>query len=177
MDAIEAVKLKYPELLVSMDITQVLGKQKLSNLEFCDYVFGSCHKYGGMKGIGYLISVKPMNSIYSLDGGRDGTINHCGIIASSEALKSATNLNWRNLLTSRIVQAAFGSDFNILINESSNIWLGSFKGLETYDIRQQYPNVILGFGTACSDGLHEIPEIYNRILASRDLKSVFRLSV
>ena len=177
LDAIEAVKLKCPELLVSMDITQVLGKQKLSNLEFCDYVFGSCHKYGGMKGIGYLISVKPIKSIYSFDGSRDGTINHCGIIASSVALKSATNLDWRNMLTSRILEASFGSDFSILINESSNIVLGSFKGLETYVIRQQYPNVILGFGTACSDGLQEVPEIYKHILSTRDLKSVFRLSV
>lgn len=177
LEGIEEIMLKYPELIVSMDTTQVLGKQELRNLGFCNYIFGSCHKYGGMKGVGYTISDKPIESIYSFDGSRDGTVNHCGIIASTEALKSARKLDWRKILTTRITEASFGLDFELLMNESSNIALGAFEELELYDIRREYPHVILGFGTACSQGLHEIPEIYRRLLSSRKKKSIIRLSV
>lgn len=177
LDLIRTIVKTNSWLIVSMDLTQIFGKKELEDLSFCDFFFASCHKYGGMKGVGFLIGNQDYHPIYSRNNSRDGTINHCGIFASKEALIVSKRENWNELLLSNIKLASFESDFKILLNESPNIALGAFNNLDIYDVSQIYPNVILGFGTACSQGLQEIPLIYRHIQREFGTASVIRLSV
>ncbi|MBB5037803.1 aminotransferase class V-fold PLP-dependent enzyme [Prosthecobacter dejongeii] len=78
------------------DAAQWIGKQPADQLGTCDYLTGSAHKFGGPKGIGFLILADAEESFPLLHGGpqensrRAGTENYPAIAAMVAALESAT---------------------------------------------------------------------------------------
>ena len=79
------------------DAAQWIGKQPADQLGTCDYLTGSAHKFGGPKGIGFLILADAEESFPLLHGGpqensrRAGTENYPAIAAMVAALESATD--------------------------------------------------------------------------------------
>lgn len=79
------------------DAAQWIGKQPAEQLGTCDYLTGSAHKFGGPKGIGFLILADAEESFPLLHGGpqensrRAGTENYPAIAAMVAALEAATD--------------------------------------------------------------------------------------
>jgi cysteine desulfurase len=79
------------------DAAQWIGKQPAEELGTCDYLTGSAHKFGGPKGIGFLILADAEESFPLLHGGpqensrRAGTENYPAIAAMVAALEAATD--------------------------------------------------------------------------------------
>ena len=76
------------------DASQWIGKMDLSELGACSYVTGCAHKFGGPRGVGFLILPQSgAESFKSLRGGeqeaghRGGTENVAGILAMVKALR------------------------------------------------------------------------------------------
>lgn len=77
------------------DAVQWLGKQPACGLGDCDYLTGSAHKFGGPKGVGFLLLADAQESFPLLHGGpqevgrRAGTENFPGVAGMLAALESA----------------------------------------------------------------------------------------
>jgi cysteine desulfurase len=78
------------------DAAQWIGKLESTAFGSCDYVTGSAHKFGGSKGVGFLIAADADEAFPLLHGGpqeqsrRAGTENYPGIEAMVAALESLT---------------------------------------------------------------------------------------
>jgi cysteine desulfurase len=78
------------------DAAQWIGKLDCADLGSCDYVTGSAHKFGGSKGVGFLLVADADESFPLLHGGpqeqsrRAGTENYPGIEAMVTALEDLT---------------------------------------------------------------------------------------
>lgn len=76
------------------DAAQWIGKLDASTLGTCDYLTGSAHKFGGPKGIGFLVLADESESFPLLHGGpqegsrRAGTENYPGIEAMVTTLET-----------------------------------------------------------------------------------------
>ncbi len=78
------------------DAVQWLGKLPASDLGTCDYLTGSAHKFGGPKGVGFLLLAHAQEAFPLLHGGpqeegrRAGTENYPAIEAMVTALEALT---------------------------------------------------------------------------------------
>ena len=78
------------------DAAQWIGKLPTHELGACDYVTGSGHKFGGPKGVGFLIMRDEKEALYFLQGGpqeegrRAGTENYPAVEAMVTALEWLT---------------------------------------------------------------------------------------
>jgi len=76
------------------DAAQWIGKCAVAGLDRCDFVTGSGHKFGGGKGVGFLLLPEDFETIHfhgqiggpQEDGRRAGTENLPGVVAMVEAL-------------------------------------------------------------------------------------------
>jgi len=168
---------KQEHIKLSLDITQAIGKSPLINLDWCDYIFASCHKYGGPKGIGFLVHKDKTRFLMQIDEARDGTINHVGIIASISALKQAIKINWYQELLNRINLSGLLKEMDQIYDNKYNVILLTSKNLDNFQIVRKYPNVIVGFGSACSNGIMNTPKIYANLKDQLNVKTVIRISV
>ena len=160
-----------------IDITQSLGKTDPVNLDWCSCIFGSVHKFGGFKGLGLLIHNGIYTPIIGKNKIRKGTLNHPAIFGSVEAYKRARTYNWVELLSNRILQWEDIPDLIDLESSQGHIKLFGSKMLESHQINARYNNVIVGFGSACSNGLFTTPAVYEQLCLHFGLKSIIRLSV
>lgn len=75
------------------DASQWVGKMPLQGLGACDYMTGCAHKFGGPRGVGFMVLPIAGPSFFSAFGGaqeqgrRAGTEDVAGVIAMLEALK------------------------------------------------------------------------------------------
>lgn len=82
-------------VLYHCDASQWIGKRALSGLADCDFVTGCAHKFGGPKGVGFLILPENSTAFCSLRGGtqefgyRAGTEDVAGVLAMRVALERA----------------------------------------------------------------------------------------
>ncbi len=105
------------------DAAQWLGKLPATGLGTCDYLTGSAHKFGGPKGVGFLLTANAAERFPLLHGGpqedgrRAGTENIPAILAMVAALgetetaaaASATEQGaWRDACAKRLQQALPG---------------------------------------------------------------------
>lgn len=76
------------------DAAQWIGKLPANEMGMCDYVTGCAHKFGGPKGVGFLVLRDEHEALSFLSGGpqengrRAGTENYPGIAAMVAALES-----------------------------------------------------------------------------------------
>ena len=78
------------------DASQWVGKMPLEGLASCDYVTACAHKFGGTKGVGFMLVPEDSGSFRILSGGiqekgrRAGTEDVAGVLAMLAALDAAT---------------------------------------------------------------------------------------
>ncbi|HAV12423.1 MAG TPA: cysteine desulfurase [Opitutae bacterium] len=78
------------------DASQWIGKLPLDGLSNCDYVTGCAHKFGGPRGVGFLMLPQGAARFQSLHGGaqqgerRAGTEDVAGVLAMLAAFEAAT---------------------------------------------------------------------------------------
>lgn len=105
------------------DAAQWLGKLPAAGLGTCDYLTGSAHKFGGPKGVGFLLTADAAERFPLLHGGpqeegrRAGTENTPAILAMVAALDeaetaaaeiAAPQAAWRDACAARLQQALPG---------------------------------------------------------------------
>jgi len=81
------------------DAAQWIGKCAVAGLDRCDFVTGSGHKFGGGKGVGFLILPEDFETIHfhgqiggpQEDGRRAGTENLPGVVAMVDALQERSD--------------------------------------------------------------------------------------
>ena len=97
------------------DSTQLPGKEALENLNQCSFSVSSAHKFGGPKGIGWLVGENTSSLILGGEqekGRRGGTENYPSILAACSAWKSnvETSINISEL-------SKYRDDFEERMNE------------------------------------------------------------
>ncbi len=87
------------EIPFHCDAAQWFGKQEDLGFETCDWVTGSAHKFGGPKGVGFLVAPPDTTRLPGAQSGgpqenglRGGTENFPAIVALEAALHEATGL-------------------------------------------------------------------------------------
>jgi cysteine desulfurase len=91
---IGAIISRYPHVRYHVDGVQAIGKVPFSWKEWGVHLFtGSAHKFGGPKGVGFLLVKEGIELAPLLDGGeqefgmRSGTLNVPGVVAMAKALR------------------------------------------------------------------------------------------
>ncbi len=93
----------YPKCFFHVDMTQSIGKVKLS-LENIDLISFSAHKFYGMKGIGVLVKKEPIMLEPLIHGGKSTTIFRSGTpaLALIVSLAKALRLAFQNMESNQI---------------------------------------------------------------------------
>jgi cysteine desulfurase len=182
------------ELLVPFhcDASQWLGKMPAEFLEKCDYLTGSAHKFGGPKGVGFLVLRDEDERPNFLTGGpqeegrRAGTENYPAIAAMLAALK-AWNQYVPNASTrprdqfENTVQIALPGT-RIIGQQAPRLWNTSMLILPRHDNRKWLARLsdrgfAISTGSACSAG-HDGSSIVLHALgaSSEEMRRVIRVS-
>jgi len=96
IDKIAEIIKKYPKCYFHVDMTQAIGKIKVS-LKNVDLASFSAHKFYGLKGIGVLIKKEKIELTPQIHGGKSTTIYRSGtpslplIVSTAKALRLALN--------------------------------------------------------------------------------------
>lgn len=157
------------EVAFHCDAAQLLGKDDADDLGQCDFVTGSAHKFGGPKGVGFLL-IPEDSSFVSLLGGpqqlghRAGTENYPGVAGMLRALeetdkklptccsKVATDRDWaEEQLEERL------PGLEIIGSRAPRLWNTSLLIVPQFDNRRWLSRLNrLGYavstGSACSSG-------------------------
>lgn len=158
-----------------IDVTQVFGKLKGINCFSADEIFCSAHKFGGPKGFGLRFSREPF-SILGPNQSRPGTLNVPAIMASRVALDEAFSRNWETELIEKVQEMNLPLELIQSHNSSGLIKMYGCHEFSSSELVAKFPDTILGFGTACSSGVFNVPIIYQKIAEVYQLKSVVRIS-
>ena len=176
---------KYPNVTFHSDITQALGKTKLS-LENIDLASFSLHKIFGLKGIGGLIKKQNIRLIPLIHGGKAITIYRSGtpqtgLIASSEVAieESLTNIE-ENYQKVKELNEYLKENIKDLVEINSNenciphILNISIKNKDSEDTLKFFSenDIYLSSKTACSSGSYSfvINELYNMERAETSIR-------
>ena len=155
---------EYKKLFFHSDITQSIGKEKIS-LENIDLASLSSQKFYGLKGIGALIKKESIILEPIIHGGKSTTIYRSGtpatplIVSMAKALRlSLENLDTKNLQVKEINKYLIEklTNLNILINSNNhciphiiNISIPGIKP-ETMLHALELDNIYISTKTACS---------------------------
>ena len=178
------------------DATQFFGKLgDFQTLKRFDFISGSAHKFGGPKGLGFLIIPKGVSVSPQLLGGgqqlgmRSGTENYPAInsmmaawkeiyrdLANSQILEAP-----RDLFEKKIVELVKGT--KVLFSDQNRLWNTSFLVMPKYEskrwvLRMNKLGFIIGSGSACSTNKKvEIAEgSFREKLSSEEQERTLRLS-
>ena len=94
IEEVSKILKKYPKCFFHCDMTQAIGKVKI-DVNSCDLVSFSAHKFFGIKGIGVLLKRKKINITPLIHGGKSTTVFRSGtpclplIVSLSKALRLA----------------------------------------------------------------------------------------
>jgi cysteine desulfurase len=178
------------------DATQWIGKMPATPLgSACDYITGSAHKFGGPKGIGFLVMSSEDEALGFLSGGpqeegrRAGTENYPSIEAMVTVLETLTP----ELQTAALAQTKFRDAFEAQICESipgtkivgqgdQRLWNTSMLILPRHDHRKWLARLsqqgfAVSTGSACSAGHDGASQVLQAIGATHEeMKRVLRIS-
>jgi cysteine desulfurase len=152
------------------DAAQWLGKQPAAGLGTCDYVTGSAHKFGGPKGIGFLLAADASERFPLLHGGpqedgrRAGTENVPAVAAMVAALRCAEAAAasvaepqsiWRDACAARLQQALPG--LRVISAGAPRLWNTLLVVLPRHSslkwlTRLSRRGFAISTGSACSSG-------------------------
>ena len=177
------------------DATQWIGKLPAHELGECDYLTGSAHKFGGPKGIGFLVLRDEAESLRFLRGGpqesgrRAGTENYPSIEAMVTALENlsprlgdvATTQSALRDGFERGMKAAFPG-LRIISESAPRLWNTSLMVMPMQsNLKWLIALSKLGFsistGSACSSGKEGSSVVVRALGASEEeLRRVVRIS-
>jgi cysteine desulfurase len=152
------------------DAVQLIGKGEIDDLGECDWVTGSAHKFGGPKGVGFLVLPEDLEKITGASIGgpqesglRAGTENYPGIASMLAALERAQQLlagsvaigTARDDFEGRIVEKIPGS--KVCGRNAERLWNTSMLVLPTHRNtkwlnRLSRRDFQVSTGSACSSG-------------------------
>jgi len=177
------------------DAAQWVGKLPSSDLGACDYLTGSAHKFGGPKGIGFLVLADAEESFPLLHGGpqesgrRAGTENYPGIAAMVAALESASaslaqttpvQIQHRDSFIAQM-KAAF-PELRVISEQAPRLWNTALMVMPRHDnlkwlTRLTRRGFAISTGSACSSGKEGSSVVVQALGATwEELKRVVRIS-
>ncbi len=177
------------------DAAQWIGKQDSESLGRCSYITGSAHKFGGPKGIGFLVLRDEDEPLRFLRGGpqengrRAGTENYPAIEAMVTALESITHSLPEIEATQVPLRDAFVNSLRATMPElrvigegAPRLWNTVLMVMPRHDNLKWLTRLSrLGFaistGSACSSGKEGSSVVVTALGASwEELKRVVRIS-
>lgn len=177
------------------DAAQWTGKLDSAALGACDYLTGSAHKFGGPKGIGFLVVADASESFPLLHGGpqensrRAGTENYPAIEAMVTALESVTprlaavageQAGHRDAFLAAMKQRFDG--LRVISEGAPRLWNTALMVMPRHDNLKWLTRLTrLGFaistGSACSSGKEGSSVVVQALGATwEELKRVVRVS-
>jgi cysteine desulfurase len=150
------------------DTAQWLGKMPICGLGQADWLTGSSHKFGGPKGVGFLVVPEGLKRLHGTSAGgsqesglRAGTENAPGIIAMVTALEAASNFQLhasgagRDAFERRILDSLPGTQ--VVGGTTTRLWNTSMLVMPTFSnlswlTRLSHLGFQLSTGSACSAG-------------------------
>ena len=152
------------------DAAQWVGKLPVEGLSACAYVTACAHKFGGPKGVGFMLLPEGAVDFRLLNGGeqegshRAGTEDVAGILAMSAALEHSKpgKTEARDAFTEQIVQAIPG--VALIGSGADRLWNTVSLSLPRYQsvrwIRAlEKAGFLLSAGSACSTGKASVSEV------------------
>ena len=148
------------------DATQWIGKLPIDGLPECDYLTASAHKFGGLRGIGFLKAPEDFSFIVGGEqesGRRAGTENYPGIASMLAALRESLENDQarvlekaRNAFEQKLLESfsgirIVGAEVNRLWNTSS-LLMPDFDNLRWVGKLEKLGHEI-STGSACSSGI------------------------
>ena len=183
------------ETAVHCDAAQWTGKLPANQLGQCSYVTGSAHKFGGPKGIGFLMLRDEEEPLQFLRGGpqeqgrRAGTENYPAIEAMVTALESLTPALPEIMLTQTPLRDAFEESLRatmpglrVIGENTPRLWNTVLMVMPRHDnlkwlTRLSRQGFAISTGSACSSGKEGSSVVVNALGASwEELKRVVRIS-
>lgn len=179
------------------DAAQWLGKLPVNELGRCDYLTASAHKFGGPKGIGFLVLRDEDERPAFLTGGpqeegrRAGTENYPAIAAMLAALKTADaqasdhaaidlRSQWRDQFIQQVIESIPGT--RLIGANAPRLWNTVMLVLPRHDNRKWLARLsnrgfAISTGSACSAGHDGSSVVLSALGASPDeMRRVIRLS-
>ena len=181
--------------LFHTDATQWIGKMDASTLGTCDYLTGSAHKFGGPKGIGFLVLTNAAEAFPLLHGGpqesgrRAGTENYPAIEAMVTALEaltprlsevSATQSALRDAFIQHMQQQFPG--LRVISEKTPRLWNTVLMVMPRHEnlkwlTRLTRLGVAISTGSACSSGKAGSSVVVQALGANwEELRRVVRIS-
>ncbi|TDU81007.1 cysteine desulfurase [Prosthecobacter fusiformis] len=177
------------------DAAQWMGKLPAEELGACNYITGSAHKFGGPKGIGFLVLAHAAESFPLLHGGpqehghRAGTENYPAIAAMVAALKAANKglpeiasaqSHHRDAFLTQMKLAFPG--LRVISERAPRLWNTALMVMPRHDnlkwlTRLTRRGFAISTGSACSSGKEGSSVVVQALGASwEELKRVVRVS-
>jgi cysteine desulfurase len=175
------------------DASQWCGKLPMHQLGECDYITGSAHKFGGPKGVGFLVLAEEEEKLSFLRGGpqeqgrRAGTENYPGIEAMVTALEHHASLSvateqaaQRDSFEQQMQQRF--PQLRIISGQAQRLWNTSLMVMPQHSnlkwltrlSRKGFP---ISTGSACSSGKEGSSVVVRALGASEEeLRRVVRIS-
>ena len=152
------------------DAAQWVGKLPVQGLSACTYVTACAHKFGGPKGVGFMLLPEGAVDFRLLDGGeqevahRAGTEDVAGVLAMSAALEHSNsgNVEARDVFIEQIVQAIPG--VALIGAGTDRLWNTVSMSMPRHQsvrwIRAlEKAGFLLSSGSACSTGKTGVSEV------------------
>ncbi|CAN5884354.1 cysteine desulfurase NifS [soil metagenome] len=177
------------------DASQWIGKLPSQELGLCDYITGSGHKFGGPKGVGFLVMRDESELLGFIDGGpqeegrRAGTENYPAIEAMVTALEAVSeNLDavatqqsgYRDHFAKTICHQLPGT--RLIGGDTPRLWNTLMLVLPAHDNRKWLARLSqLGFaistGAACSAGREGASMVLQTLgISLEEMQRVIRIS-
>ena len=177
------------------DAAQWIGKQDSEDLGRCHYLTGSAHKFGGPKGVGFLVLRNEDEPLRFLRGGpqehgrRAGTENYPAIEAMVTALESLAPSLPQIMTVQAPLRDAFVSslreampDLRVIGEGAPRLWNTALMVMPQHDnlkwlTRLSRQGFAISTGSACSSGKEGSSVVVTALGASgEELKRVVRIS-
>ena len=177
------------------DAAQWIGKQDSESLGRCHYITGSAHKFGGPKGVGFLVLRTEDEPLRFLRGGpqehgrRAGTENYPAIEAMVTALESlAPSLSQIMTVQAPLRDAFISSlreampELRVIGEDAPRLWNTALMVMPRHDnlkwlTRLSRQGFAISTGSACSSGKEGSSVVVTALGASgEELKRVVRIS-
>jgi cysteine desulfurase len=177
------------------DASQWIGKLNATALGTCDYLTGSAHKFGGPKGVGFLVLKDENEALRFMVGGpqeakrRAGTENYPGIEAMVTALEQTTASIDTIAQEQTRLRDAFVAQMKLsipelkIVNEySPRLWNTVMLMMPTHDNRKWLARLsqrgfAISTGSACSSGAEGSSVVLTALGATHaELKRTLRVS-
>ena len=152
------------------DAAQWVGKLPVQGLSACNYVTACAHKFGGPKGVGFMLLPEGAVDFRLLDGGeqevahRAGTEDVASVLAMSAALEHSNsgNVEARDVFIEQIVQAIPG--VALIGAGTDRLWNTVSMSMPRHQsvrwIRAlEKAGFLLSSGSACSTGKTGVSEV------------------